>query len=1021
MGYCDNRIKGDNMIVKYKLRLLVIVWAFTLILTAAGKDIPVAYTVKTPGNVSAAIYNSKGNLVRELLRGKPTAAGTHLLKWDGLDRDGLPQPPGNYTWKLLHTPGFEAKYLGMVGINVVEQPYDPWVGNNDGPSAVAWDETGWYVGSIASETIPTYRKQSPDGSKRLWQKDPLEAWQGPKAMTSTNGTIFILQQNGKVIPIVAATGAHKTYGDDIGKIRPAGWDVLAPGDNRNGSGGSTSGGMDMDAHAEEFVVSYENFNLVRWYSTKPLIIPNRTSATSLKELSDIQILRTEQITAPKGVACGVNGVTYVISKGAVLAIDKETKTFISAEQIENPCQLAFCHKTGDLLIAEGAPANQIKRFGKDGKLIAIYGRKGGRADGPFVAGDFRGIRDIAATDDGGFLICEDTVRRTALFDNTGKVIGQWFGGSPYFNFASISSEKPDEIWFLSSYSALGAAKMDFEHGTWELTASYSISAFGDGLFPTHSPHFQWHVSQRNGVTYLINDSSAILRLDLKKQMLMPFAIVGTVDKKKPPKPWSDAVESQKMDLKKLTGAYCWTDINLDGEFQPEEFRLEGKLQRGYEGHCFIDEKWNLYFGIDGSSSPWVCLPDQSAKEAKVPVWDWSKAESANAKWPAEIAAAGGAEVRGILRDEAGATYQFIAANRNPKADRHGASWPGNRSGTVRLIKWNADGTVAWNVGKHGYLDAWSGAKPGEYNDPSRILGITHGCLVIGDRSGWPASAWTMDGLYAGSFLDRRADDGLPARIYSYWREKRPLAADSSRYEPPSSMHPDTPIPWDCLAGGSIMTSAKGEVLWLPQGENATPVYRVSGWNDINRQEGKIELATNPPHAEGTGTGLSAEYTGNNKLEENDPAYTRVDSQIWFGQKTGPNKWDQWSKLIVPGIDEINFSAKWSGFLEPQFSEEYIFSVYISPKDKIRLWIDNQLVIDDWVPAVSVRQRPKQTYESCDEVASKPISLNAGTRVPIRLEYANEGPASASLSLNWDSNTRERQRIPTAYLYPVDNK
>ena len=70
-------------------------------------------------------------------------------------------------------------------------------------------------------------------------------------MASASGTLFVLQQNGKVIPVDAATGAHQTYGDDLGKNRPAGWDVLAPGDNRDGSGGRTSGPMDLDADGEK--------------------------------------------------------------------------------------------------------------------------------------------------------------------------------------------------------------------------------------------------------------------------------------------------------------------------------------------------------------------------------------------------------------------------------------------------------------------------------------------------------------------------------------------------------------------------------------------------------------------------------------------------------------------------------------------------------------------------------------------------------------------------------------------------
>ena len=39
------------------------------------------------------------------------------------------------------------------------------------------------------------------------------------------------------------------------------------------------------------------------------------------------------------------------------------------------------------------------------------------------------------------------------------------------------------------------------------------------------------------------------------------------------------------------------------------------------------------------------------------------------------------------------------------------------------------------------------------------------------------------------------------------------------------------------------------------------------------------------------------------------------------------------------------------------------------------------------------------------------------RVSIRLEYRSEGPEQGSLSLNWDSFTQERRRVPMAFLYP----
>ena len=984
---------------------------------ASGPVAVIPYQVEQPGLVSLGVYNDNGHLLRSLLVGQSVEPGEHTVAWDGLDRDGRSQPPGTYTWKLLRTPGFEATFLGSVGITIVEKPYDPWVGNSDGPSAVAWDETGWYVGSIASENIPSYRKQSPDGARRLWQKDPMEAWQGPRAMASADDTLFVLQQNAKVVAVNPQSAGHSTYADESGKRRPVAWGVLGPGDARNGSGGAASSPMDMDAWAGRFVVSYEKFDLVRWYDAKPLSIPNKTSAEALEKLSAARILREESVPQPKSVVCGANGSTYVISEGTVLVFAEDSRVLIPADPLTNPIRLAFDHQTGDLLVAEGAPSHQIKRFTRDGKLVATYGKKGGRADGPFDGDDFRDIRDLAATANGGFLVCENAVRRTALFNHKGDLIDQWLGGSPFFNFASATPENPSEIWYYAGYRNFGVIRMNMETGKQKLVASYSFDAFG-GLFPTLNPFSHWRVHTRNGNTYLVHDGSAILHVDSDERRLKPLAIAGTVNKKTPPESWLQGVTAQGLDLATLSGAYTWADLNDDGDFQPDEFRF-GKTATRYGGgsQSVMDSQWNLYLATGSLQTPWVCLPnlaDDGTKEA--PVWDWDRAEPAAAKWPPEIVAAGGVEPRGIWRDDNGAIYQFVAFNRAPNADRHGAAWPASRSGSARLVKWDADGSLAWNVGKHTHADPWWHPVPGGYSDPSRILGVVNDCVVVGDRAGWPASAWTVDGLYAGSFLDRRADDGLPERIYSYWRERRPSAEDPNRYQNPHSMHPDTPIPWDCLAGGSIMSLPTGDIFWFPQGENATPVYRVGGWDGWERQEGKLEVSAAVPHAVGTGTGLAGDYFANLDLA-GEPVHSRLDSRIWFAHKADRSRWQPWSKLPVPGIGEKGFSARWAGYLEPRLSETYTFSVYVGPQDRIRLWIDGELVIDDWESAATSR-RPRVTWAQSDQVTSSPVALQAGVRVPILVEYANAGPEVASLSLNWDSFTQERQRIPTACLYPT---
>ena len=55
-------------------------------------------------------------------------------------------------------------------------------------------------------------------------------------------------------------------------------------------------------------------------------------------------------------------------------------------------------------------------------------------------------------------------------------------------------------------------------------------------------------------------------------------------------------------------------------------------------------------------------------------------------------------------------------------------------------------------------------RPASFADIRGILGEARDCLVVLDAC-TPATVWTRDGLYAGSFLDARAQDGLPDAAY----------------------------------------------------------------------------------------------------------------------------------------------------------------------------------------------------------------------------------------------------------------
>ncbi|HUT46042.1 MAG TPA: PA14 domain-containing protein, partial [Sedimentisphaerales bacterium] len=96
----------------------------------------------------------------------------------------------------------------------------------------------------------------------------------------------------------------------------------------------------------------------------------------------------------------------------------------------------------------------------------------------------------------------------------------------------------------------------------------------------------------------------------------------------------------------------------------------------------------------------------------------------------------------------------------------------------------------------------------------------------------------------------------------------------------------------------------------------------------------------------------------------------------------------------------SFSVRWTGELEVEFSETYTF--YANTDDGVRLWINNELVIDRWVD----RRAPTE--------AKGTIDLIGGQRYPIVMEYYESG-GNAVAQLSWENSSTDRQIIPQAAL------
>ena len=143
-------------------------------------------------------------------------------------------------------------------------------------------------------------------------------------------------------------------------------------------------------------------------------------------------------------------------------------------------------------------------------------------------------------------------------------------------------------------------------------------------------------------------------------------------------------------------------------------------------------------------------------------------------------------------------------------------------------------------------------------------------------------------------------------------------------------------------------------------------------------------------AAGAGDGLSAEYFDNGDLSGT--TVRRTDQTVDFA-------WNYGSPDQL--IDAETFSARWTGTVLARFSEAHVF--HVTSDDGVRLWVDNQLVIDDWTS--------HGEYKS----SSAPVMLTRGQQYSIRLEYYDQG-GYARVALGWSSASLTEQIIPQAQLF-----
>ncbi len=152
---------------------------------------------------------------------------------------------------------------------------------------------------------------------------------------------------------------------------------------------------------------------------------------------------------------------------------------------------------------------------------------------------------------------------------------------------------------------------------------------------------------------------------------------------------------------------------------------------------------------------------------------------------------------------------------------------------------------------------------------------------------------------------------------------------------------------------------------------------------------------------GNGTGLSGAYYSNRFTTNaftGSPTLVRTDATVNFNWGSG---------APAPTISTDHFTVRWTGSVQPQFTEPYTF--HTTTDDGVRLWVNGQLLIDKWID-----------QGSTEWSGTTSNSLTAQQRYNVVMEfYENGGAANASLA--WSSPTTTKVIIPQSQLYPTSNQ
>jgi len=558
---------------------------------AGHPPIPVRFTLPEAGFVTLVIDDAAGRRVRNLISETPFPAGENVAWWDGMDdlgrdteaaRHGIYHVPGQFV-----APGtYQVRGLWRKRIDL---RYEMSIYNGGSPAWMTADNTGGWLTNHTppSSTLFVPAAKSPSGK-------PL-VYLGSYVSEGGHGLAWVDLEGKKVggrgwvggawtaAPYLACDAGAQAVGDVFAYVGSA-WE----GELRLTA---------LTKQADRPVVKYrfpsKEASVLTGLAVHDGILACSLPAQERLLLVDAKagkVLGEPAVDDPRGLAFDGRGRLlllagkqlrrYELALGANPAALSAPQVLV-AQGLEDP-QHVTLDRQGNFYVSDRGGSHQVKVFSPAGQLLSRIGKPGVPRAGPYDPLHMNNPNGLAIDARDHLWVAETDYqpKRVSVWTLDGRLVKAFYGPSEYGGGGALDPRDKTRFYYHGM-----EFKLDWQQGTDRLTAVFYRPGPGDlgmpgGFGVGGQPETAIYRDGRRYFTNCYNSNPtsgtaiAFLLID-RGGIAVPVAALGQANQ------WDvlkgDAFKPrwpQQTDLKgdywKNQAMFVWSDLNGDGQVQPEE-------------------------------------------------------------------------------------------------------------------------------------------------------------------------------------------------------------------------------------------------------------------------------------------------------------------------------------------------------------------------------------------------------------------------------------------------------------------